>query len=280
MASSGYLTMSGMLYEGNFTEWEHRMHGILEMHDYDVDYDSTKPNHLKLDWEVESWPYDSMQAVGLISTCVSKALMSRVPIANRKTPNAFLFALRALATPFRLNDLPLELRCRIYGFHFAQKTSYRLSCTGFRSNRHGGYHQSTAHLLRASRAVRMEATPIFYGGLEPNFYWRIPSRKPNETLVERAIRTWVRDQVKENAGYLRYLQIEMETKRDVHSITFSLNQNTGLEVKFSSKFPQPEKRNWESHVKKIEANRKAFGLQGQAIIWAVTSKADIWDIAL
>ncbi|KAK5708733.1 hypothetical protein LTR17_020443 [Elasticomyces elasticus] len=263
----GVLTRGCILYEGNYAEWQERVDGLLEIHDFEV-----------WDFNYGLWIYPdalctlrTSLAMSLIKPSVSAALMNRVPVAQRDNVNELLGSLKALAKPFRLNDLPPELRARIYGFHFGQAVRY-ITTGGPRE----WAKQSPSKLLLVSRATRAEALPIFFDGLEVRF---VGPRTPLENFAdtERSILSWVETNVKEDVKYLRRLRIEVPVviggKYDI-TVTFSMQ--TGLRAEYSSELPDKRRQRWEKHIKKIEASRKALGLQGEAIIMAVTTKAEIW----
>ncbi|KAK5744117.1 hypothetical protein LTS12_023593 [Elasticomyces elasticus] len=110
MGTSGKLTRSGLLYEGNFTEWRDRIANLLDIHGVDID---AIPCPVYRDW---SGLAKRQHTVELITTQISPALLSRIPATNLKCPKRLLSSVQDMAKPFRLDDLPPELRSRVFGF--------------------------------------------------------------------------------------------------------------------------------------------------------------------
>ncbi|KAK4922200.1 hypothetical protein LTR49_010421 [Elasticomyces elasticus] len=263
MAALGRLTRSGMLYEGNWVEWEDRMFNHMEM---------TKAGSGK-EFRVPANDPLGLERMGLrdpmansICKQVSPAILDRVPPKDRGHLERLLHNLKALARPFRLNDLPPELRARIFQFHFGQAARYNI-CAGSIKDK---TKQPLSNLLLVSRATKTESLPLFLGSAE------ICSRDPllsyhrrGNSVVEVAIRSWIRTSIKEKAKYLRCMTV----KTYWGDIVVRLNMNTGLELGPMPPLFSGERIAWTDHVKKIELIRQALGLRGEAVVLVLTTMA-------
>ncbi|KAK5686324.1 hypothetical protein LTS10_002441 [Elasticomyces elasticus] len=269
MAHSGALTRGNILYEGNYPEWAGRMGGMFEVNNIHASVD--RDGALTVRLKVDRFGLGSRDAALLIKPQVSTAFFARVPGAHRGKPNELLRSLHALARPFRLNDLPPELRASIYKLHFGQSLCQIKAWT-----MKDATIQSRSNLLLVSRATRLEALPIFFGGLEVCF---TGTRYFPRYTVEKAINNWVENSVKENVKFLRRLRVQLPRRMELYCITISLDMQRGLQAECSANVAKEKKLAWDRHVIKLEPTRKALKLQGEAIILAVTTKDDIWGTA-
>ncbi|KAK5699201.1 hypothetical protein LTR17_023454 [Elasticomyces elasticus] len=280
----GRLTRSGMLYEGNYKEWEDRMACMWLMHKH-----AAGPNHDSRFFHLPLQGDQYEQLTALICAQVSPALLSRLPEANRKlwnpwdrmrTPEerklpSLISSLETAARFFRFESLPPELRKRIYRIHFGRVKCYHVNIDG------GDAISSllrSSRVLLLSRAIRKEATPIFFSEVE---FWvagrRCQSVAGDDTFMERSIRRWSKDYVKENLKYLRHLRLSLWISGQLYEITVSFGEEKKLTAVFSADFPRERKAVWQKHIVKLEANRKALGLQGEAIVLAFTSRPELWE---
>ncbi|KAK4891937.1 hypothetical protein LTR27_009462 [Elasticomyces elasticus] len=125
MATPGLLTTSGMLYEGNHASWAERMQAILEMHNIRA----SLVGRVVLYVDNEGLDEDELsKATTLITNYVSEHILSRISNSGEHDPDGLLDSLRTLAKSFRFNDLPPELRGRVYNIWFksAQRYTYKL----------------------------------------------------------------------------------------------------------------------------------------------------------
>ncbi|KAK6392420.1 hypothetical protein LTR81_026599 [Elasticomyces elasticus] len=264
----GRLTRSGMLHEGNYKEWENRMACMWLMHKH-----AAGPNHDSRFFHIPLQGDQYEQLAALICAQLGPALLSRVPEANRKlwnpwdrmrTPEerklpSLMSSLETAARSFRFESLPPELRKRIYRIHFGRVKCYHVNIDG------GDAISSllrSSRVLLLSRAIGKEATPVFFS---------------DDTFMERSIRRWSKDYVKENLKYLRHLRLSLWISGQLYEITVSFGEEKGLTAVFSADFPRERKAVWQKHIVKLEVNRKALGLQGEAIVLAFTSRPELWE---
>jgi hypothetical protein len=116
MEPIGRLTMSGKLYEGNYVQWAHCMTAHLEEH-----YGGVEPDYSEMSSATD--PRD------LVLAEVSPSILSRLPdiLPTNATPDGFgrwptlelanelvHYHLKKVAQPFKLMDLPIELRKEVF----------------------------------------------------------------------------------------------------------------------------------------------------------------------
>ncbi|KAK5740229.1 hypothetical protein LTR17_004730 [Elasticomyces elasticus] len=157
MAASGDLTKSGLLYEGNYTEWRDRIDSLLKVYGMDIDKIS-QPAHRDRRTLVER-----QKAAKLISDQVSPALLGRIAATEARDPETLLLSVQAVAKPFRLSNLPPELRIRVYGYYFGSGSSYIWEYGSWRTlenaweSKKDVPHPAVPDLLLASRSFSTEA---------------------------------------------------------------------------------------------------------------------------
>ncbi|KAK4896860.1 hypothetical protein LTR49_028081 [Elasticomyces elasticus] len=207
MGTSGKLTRSGLLYEGNFTEWRDRIANLLDIHGVDID---AIPCPVYRDWTGLA---KRQHTVELITTQISPALLSRIPATNLRCPKRLLSSVQDMAKPFRFDDLPPELRSRVFGFHFEIPTISSIrdcSWMTYRVNSHKLPDHWSNHtvpdLLLVSRLTNTEALPIFYKTSRIAF--DAPTRDDygeEELGGPGQVRRWAEKKLAGNVKFLRVL---------------------------------------------------------------------------
>lgn len=158
------LTASGLLYEGNFDEWLPRMRATLAHYGHCImQTDSSGALHVRRSvWSVDGSDEDDVATI--IWWHVSRDLRLRTP-EERRDPTTLIRALRELARPFRIMDLPPELRLRIYLFNLGSCfPEYIWLLDPPRGP--GGFRNTTEVieepiLMSVNRQVRLEALPAY-----------------------------------------------------------------------------------------------------------------------
>lgn len=157
----GRLTKSGMLYEGNLAEWTARMNAMLASHNKNPSLDHNDNNSS-----------DSIggQFISILRSHISPHILSRIPSSSinedlrahnqsnqlyfhkeeGSSVNTLSMNLANIAQPFRLMDLPPELRVMCASLAIRARGEVRWSIFEGASRRH--IHPIT----RASRQLRVE----------------------------------------------------------------------------------------------------------------------------
>ncbi|KAK5686327.1 hypothetical protein LTS10_002444 [Elasticomyces elasticus] len=272
MLNSGELTKSGLLYEGNYTD-------LLVIHGVDIDKISQP---IYRDWHGLA---ERQKAVKLITDQVSPALLARITAADARDPNTLLLSLQAEAKPFRFSDLPPELRLKIYELTFVTRIVCVDEAGQGRTTRLWMHLSSLPpgpvlpDLLLTSRLISAEALPIFYSKLRPVFEsvsgGGLPQSQNEGPSGLCAVRQWAHKSLEGNVKHIRLIGLR-GLYSSSHSIVVTLKDRVGLTVTFSNEFPVEKKAAWEKHVANTETNRKALGLQGEAVVLCFTSRPELW----
>jgi hypothetical protein len=147
MEEQGKLTKSGLLYEGNYQEWEERLWVILEL----LGADRDRPDELET----------GVAIISFVKSLVIPRLLLIMPQATSVTHNSWsqflLPRLEVAAEPFRLMKLPINLRTRIWKFAIAsQRSPIKYTITA-----DSPFGDERLHpLTRVSREVRAETLAL------------------------------------------------------------------------------------------------------------------------
>ncbi|KAK5732922.1 hypothetical protein LTS12_027045 [Elasticomyces elasticus] len=278
MGTSGKLTRSGLLYEGNFTEWRDRIANLLDIHGVDSD---AIPCPVYRDWNGLAKRQDTVE---LIATQVSPALLSRIPTTNLQCPTRLLSSVQDMAKPFRLNDLPPELRSRVFGFYFEVPTISSIrdgSWMTYKINSHEvpdhWSNHTVSDLLLVSRLMTTEALPIFYKSSwiafdAPNKhdYGKEELRGPGQ------VRRWAERKLVGNITFLRVVGLGQLYGGKL-SLSIELEDRVGLVTTYCGDFPIDKQQAWDRHIANVELDRKALGLKGEALVLCLTSRPELWQ---
>ncbi|TKA70567.1 hypothetical protein B0A55_06223 [Friedmanniomyces simplex] len=269
MAHLGALTRGGLLYQGNYEGWKVRMDGMLEVHGLTLN-------------PAAAGGYTLLRRVRrMITDQIGPELYDRLSFTDTWRPVAMLRVLATLARPFQFNDLPSELRSRIYGRHFGHWV-----CHVHPPVPAAGSKTSTPHkvprfpaLLLVSRSVCEEALPLLYRSTEFRLHWEGPhlvglANKHDPELVS-AIRTWARVSVVQNVKHLRRLSVRYDHSANQEEYTVTLDSSKGLQARYSRLLSLTREVAWASHIAGMEENRQALGLQGEVLVLVFTTK---WDL--
>ncbi|KAK4890983.1 hypothetical protein LTR49_028701 [Elasticomyces elasticus] len=286
--STGNLTVSGVLYEGNLADWRERIDNLLKVHGVNINKVSRPV------YRDGSGIEQRQHAIKLITDQISPALLRRIPARDLICPQRLLCSVREMAKPFRLNDLPQELRDRVYGWHFANTlfdtfdegswNSHTL--LGFLDMKYDFYPKAL-ELLLVSHSTRAQALPFYYKTLvvmlhghgdgieEEDGVEEGDSNKEEEFSGPDQVRSWAEKQSGRCARFLRKITAQHLYKIGT-SLTIELKDRIGLVARYRKDFPSDQQQAWEEHVANIEKDRKAFGLQGEALALCFTSKPELW----
>ncbi|KAK4554595.1 hypothetical protein LTR86_008450 [Recurvomyces mirabilis] len=265
--SIGLFTQAGWLYEGNYPEWRSRIAAL----------DALKSRahgntYLELFFERE----DRLMALMLDN--ISPHLLDRVPDQDRETSKCLEADLLARCRPFRLFALPVEVRSAIYGYTMP-------NCSGMQHElaERGGPEGFFPPLLYASSATRAEALPIFF--IQTHFA-SYTSFFRQCSMVNDAV-GWFRIIDKRCYRHMRRftLGFYIDEYMRCFDVTISHSPAVGLEVKFVDDENDEDDQivmdkgfrgRFVDHIANVESTRKILGLQGEAIVMAITSCPELW----
>jgi hypothetical protein len=142
----GDLTKAAMLYEGAFEEWWSHLRAmwrIRQNYSAEIEFDSSGYGHVG---------FGTTMSLPELCRSVSPVLLRRVPASELQSAETLLPALKVGSRPFRLMDLPMEIRLSIYGY-IPLYLDLAVWTNGWRPSR-------IPSLLVCSRQVRKEALPL------------------------------------------------------------------------------------------------------------------------
>ncbi|KAK5740228.1 hypothetical protein LTR17_004729 [Elasticomyces elasticus] len=268
-ATKGRLSRSGLLYEGNFSQWKQETMCAVEV--YKQSPTPTHYNQPPLDAQTSR-----LRIFEIILDRVSPALAKRVSVGELDGPEAVIRNLEAIAKPFRLNNLPVELRDPVYKFYFEEGMIFPVYC---RTAKHHKLSKPTIpNLLLVSRSINTEALPVCYASVDYRFEFQdsylMRYLKGGDSVAVRMMRRWARDKVQDNVKYLRQLSVGCERYDGIFTVRFEPKK--GLTVSCPPGSPEEVKVEWETHITESEAKRQELGSVGEAIVAAVTSMLELW----
>lgn len=235
------LTASGLLYEGSdFNQWLDSQRSVLVVYYQQIlilRYDS---GHLVRGVDPDA--YNDFAAI--VWWRVSPHLTSRISEKSRQKPGHLLDALESASQPFRLIDLPAEIRLRVYGFEVASRPSeVTLRLLGFKQVIQPGKDRITTYeyfhnsmrepsLVSTNRQIRTEALPVYYQrttfGLVFNERirsdedlwsarhslvfskkWQCRPHGPTNAEKAHAVNTWQATLMSDNVKLLRQVSVQL-----------------------------------------------------------------------
>ncbi|KAK4499389.1 hypothetical protein PRZ48_009903 [Zasmidium cellare] len=263
MVDEGLLTKSGLLFEGNFPGWRVRINAILKMHD--LDRVLSQPLHHA------RHASQQRKAADIIANHVSPALFKRVPLEKRTNPRLLWRSLKMLAKPFRLLDLPDEVRNRICRFAVEDQLQ----------------DGPPPALAKCSRRLREEVTPLWMSNRHFHLSFDHDALSEDEAFEDCA-RAWFRRLGTQNIKFIRHLEIFLDGTTAGGSplsttLTLTVSPQSGFRMSARAHFVGGDKLDWQvflagirRSMKGVEADRKILGLQGESMLLALTSKSSTW----
>jgi hypothetical protein len=156
MEEQGELTKSGLLYEGNYQEWEERLWVMLEL----LGADRDRPDELET----------GVAIIAFVKSLVIPRLLLIIPQPTSVTHNSWsqflLPRLKFAAEPFRLMQLPINVRARIWELALAsQQGPIRYTITA-----DSPFGDDRLHpLTRVSRELRAETLALAWSDVRLEF---------------------------------------------------------------------------------------------------------------
>ncbi|KAK4548264.1 hypothetical protein LTR36_010134 [Oleoguttula mirabilis] len=272
---AGDLTLSGLLYEGNYGIWIVRMDAVLKTH-FGQYTTKNLPKDFRPRLVLPRLPVTrARQAAAcevikdvatVIRVHVQPNLLARVPQSYRDDGRALLACLQGCAKPFRILGLPVEIRMMVYE-HILPK---------------GIKIQDMIPITHVSRLMRKETLPLYFARI--SFRGKVDvagndqAKSNTVTLLARKLADNVlRDNVKQLRSFTLCLEgvpasNGSETGPELH---FTFSADNGLRLTCTN-LPDSAATVLQKHVTVVEANRKTLRLQGEAIILALISKPELW----
>lgn len=246
------LTISGILYEGSdFAEWQAKVNTVLRVKNLSRTK-SEKQNLTSKERQTEN-----QAQVRLIHSLTRDALLDRVPDALRHCPDTLGDTLASFATPFRLMELPVQVRQQIY--KLALPEQFDLERVHDES--------MVPALLHVSAEVRKESLPIFYSCTTFETACSVLVADPDY------LRSWAERIVAENVGHVRKVNVRSE---NVIQLAYSDLEGLTVDVEADNS-QQAVKEEIEAHIKYIEQCRRSLKLKGEAIFMALWGNMDLWE---
>ncbi|KAK5686331.1 hypothetical protein LTS10_002448 [Elasticomyces elasticus] len=233
----------------------------------------------------------SLRARETIMQSVSGSILARIPDADHKSATKLLARLEVAARPFRFMDLPTELREYFYE-HYILALDVEYSGIGNIVVRHNERNLEIfrPNLLLASPQLNAEATAILlmrtkfhlvFARLQADWPQPRPLDTPEFGIFGpapfpaiQAIRRWEAEVVQQDARFLRWVSVKYDGDDASKAYVITFSPATELKVKLPSGLTEEQRGRHEQRVAEIEAERKALGLQGEAVMKVLTQKSD------
>lgn len=140
----------------DIASWKGNVMATLRFQGLAAYVEGTPHNHQQ-DLQDSESREQSLRAATSISMLVNPAIIQRVPVSERSNARLLMQRLESLSSPFRLLDLPVELRNRIYHFVLSDHRNFVLLLS-WQRQQHMGYPAIT----KVSHQIRDEVLPVFY----------------------------------------------------------------------------------------------------------------------
>ena len=227
------------LYEGNFLEWLKMIESVLRSFGLWCLVRYPRKPYIRLNQEQEAeFERDDTWAVNIMLQYVNSIYLARQPIEKPITGYDLLRKLEVGAKPFRLMDLPRELRDKIYEFEVAEipahdDTSYCMypafvnaATLDWDST---PFADPVPSLLHVSRQVREESAKTYYErNLFRFYYYTICSDVSPLDVVAK----WANLVEPQHRKYVRAATLFVYWYKDQHTtIEVCYSPHTGLKAK-------------------------------------------------
>lgn len=260
--------MGGLLFGGNFKNWNTRTMAILRVHN--LEHYATQGTIHQLSGDQEE---ERSRTAGLIALLVQPDIIDRVPQSERSNPKLLMSRLEVICTHFRFLDLPPEVRNRIYSFLLPNGGRCKLGAAQTDREKASGYPPIT----KVSRQIRQEALPIFYHATTFVFC----SDKLGTQLAKSA-RIWMAQVVQDNMKHIRIVTVRLNIKTARHSkmgeIKFTYDLKHGLSVQYPQNLSDSSKQRIDELVRSAKDTAEFLQMpNGSQTIWlALSMDVEVW----
>ncbi|KAK5695733.1 hypothetical protein LTR17_024417 [Elasticomyces elasticus] len=268
-----------MLSEGDYETWTINLIPVFKEHRY---VDGICDDFEELLSQLNSLHgVAALRARKIITAHVAASVLSRIPTTKCNSIDKLFGSLKIAAQPFRFMDLPPELRDYFYQDYFS---NLKHGDDDTVCARHQSWDAPLArpNLLLASPQLNAEATPAYLMCTDFHFGYRrfvdnwvshnesSLAASPPAFLMGKAIRKWKAEVVQQHGKFLRRASVitYVNDSAEAYAITFS--PFTGLKVQLPTYLTDEDKLWRERSIAEIEAEQKANGLQGEAVVEILT----------
>lgn len=280
----GDITTLELLYEGSdYGQWKTKIEMLLRLQGYRGSLkgfgQSTRLSEVP-------------EACAILRAHVSPSIWARCPEVgptvqlhcnSNVVSRSFNFDkhLKALAQPFRLLDLPAEIRNLIYTITFRERFGSGIEAGTGSAN--PSLTRPLPPLVHASSQIRNEALPLFYGNTQFVFWRLLHQNGPKEVARARqCFIQWIQEIVKDNAKHISEICIQTTfgvSRRQVWRISLTQSRKSGLIISISSRSSDnaTKQGQQEKHVADVNEICEVTGLVDQSLVIALGSSTLSWE---
>lgn len=285
MASNDEFEGSLPLYGPNFIAWKKRIDATLRLHDlatYTFHEDINDPQ-ASLQHE---WARTSSVVAKFISTQVDYELMRRISAHYRGNAQRLMARLEHYCVKLRFTGLPAELRDYIYANVVDSEGDFTIDVARRRSS-------AMPAITRASRLLRSESLKIFYKRTRFLFDFDGCSgmREPDDLFTN--VHEWAARRYGANMKFMTAATVRFKARlarsKALRTLVFGLsydlaNDHLSMKLDYGDnldvRLTAGSMKRFQTNCKVVEANRKALGMRGDAIMLAIIGDPSLWDSTL
>jgi hypothetical protein len=275
----GDLTKASMLYEGAFDEWWSHLQAVWRVRN------NHSRRYLWLELDLLSFRF-SPREFPETYTSVNPNLTRRVPDAAFQSVATLIPALKIASQPFRLMDLPTEVRLRVFEY-----VPLDLHCEV--DNGHEFSRSDVPALIACSRQVRRETLPLVGMTLEITSFANMFDGGANSTCdaFKKQFRLWSLSNGSRIVKEMSRLTISYSADCDYYAeaqfeLEFILNSGKGLVQQRCPHFCETSEggdyltqemlQEVGTQVADLEVQRRAQGMHGEVFVLLITDAFEKW----
>lgn len=228
-------------------------------------------------------PSFSAKGIWLIKRYVRPELLDRVPEDCKNDMNRLMVELKKAAKPFRLMDLPSELRTSIYRVALRRESPVTLLATPRPESKTGTKRlEMPPPLTKVSRIVREETMPLYFQlnvfrmalnhlPLDGSF----DSMKQDIEVIKwaKAHKIWLKHLRKLNVS-LKPVKFPHTDKKIPLTIGAIYTPKVGLQVHWPDALPS---EGCLAQERQVESYRRFLDLEGEALAMLWTADVKVWE---